>query len=196
MKKLHLIMIFLIGMLFTSCTVMQTPSNARVDVSWDGSYYDFDQIHFLYTNNPQYFWNYQYVNNFGVNMFYYQHPYFIQYRRDCVRRNVQYRPYRRYDNRVTVNNNNRRTINSRGYRGRSNQDYRNSSTNRNNGNYIQSNQRKSTSVNSTRTSTPIRSNYRSSTPTRNTNVQRSSATQRTRSATPNRSSGNRGRSNQ
>jgi len=175
MKFKNLFLILVLSILFTSCNVTQTPANTQVSVNWDYSYYDYDQIHYLYTNYPSYFWNYQYMNPYGVRTYYYNHPYFIQYRRDCAQRNVRYTPYRRYINTPTVTHN--RPVYQN--RGRSNQQYRQP-------------QRTHTTSSVTRSrptyrSTPQRSTYRSSTPQRSSSIQRSSSTQRTRSVSPSRS---------
>lgn len=119
MKIQNLFLALVLGILFTSCTVLQTPSNqtAQVGVTWDMDVYDFNQIHFMYQNNPQFFWNNQFVNRFGINTFYYNHPFFLRYRRDCFRRNIVYRPYRPY-HRINNNRNirNNRVIRNNGLR--------------------------------------------------------------------------------
>ena len=171
MKARNLFLVFLLSILFTSCTVMTAPSNAQVNVNWDTSFYDYDQI-----------------NNLGIRTYYYNHPYFIQYRRDCSRRNVRYTPYRRYDNRQRVFNQIHR---------RDNQEHKQPQRNIQRTPVRINRESNVTRSKPTYRSTPQRSTYRSPTPQRRTSVQRSTTTQRSRSTVPtrSRSSGNRGKRN-
>lgn len=87
MKKIHLVLILLGLFLFASCTVTTIPSNSQIDIGWDGSYYDYDRINILYRNYPLYFNTYTYIDQYGYNVPYTHHPYFIRYRSESTRRN-------------------------------------------------------------------------------------------------------------
>jgi hypothetical protein len=73
MKKL--LIIFSV-FLFTSCASFQF---GTVAVTYDFNQYDYNSIHYLYTNNPHYFYNNSYIDQFGIMRYYYSHPYFVRY---------------------------------------------------------------------------------------------------------------------
>lgn len=83
MKNLILPFLFVLFFTLTSCGTTYTVSTyTPYSVQWVDMY-DYNRIHFLYTNYPQYIW---------TN--YYSHPYFVRYRNECLRRGVYIKPYR------------------------------------------------------------------------------------------------------
>jgi hypothetical protein len=111
MKKLTIILLLL---LTTSCVSFRI-GEPRVSIRTEGfeqqfyvfNTYDYNQIHFLWVNNPYYFYNYGYYVN-GIYRPYYLHPYFTRY---CTYRNI--RPnHNYYLSRRTVNSR-QRTISRR-----------------------------------------------------------------------------------
>lgn len=188
MKKL--IFLLLLVFTFTSCGTqfrVSTYGTTYVDpypVQWVNTY-NFDRIHWLYLNHPQFVWNN-----------YYQHPYFIRYRRDCLNRGIYVRPYR-YNRAYRTPTRNVVRNNSNIYRrnsGRSNLDYNRTRNQRYSTNRVTPQRRtyNSTRSNNTRVqrSTPSRNYSRSNSVQRRSSSVRTSPT-RTSRGTTRRSSGKR-----
>lgn len=86
MKTLKTLLLILAVSLMSSCASFQIESRtSTIDVN----HYNYDRIHYLYTNNPNYFYNTTYIDQYGIRNYYYQHPYFVRY---CSTRNIT--PYR------------------------------------------------------------------------------------------------------
>jgi len=169
MKQFILPFLFVLFFTLSSCgTARWTVSTYMPDpypVQWV-DVYDFNRIHWLYLNHPNFVWGN-----------YWNHPFFIRYRTDCLRRGIyvpRYRPNRswnrNYINRTWNNRNSNRVV--RQNSGRSNKTYRRTTPVRRN--------YSPTRVNNTRVkrSTPTRRNYSSQrrTPTRNYSRSRSTRT--------------------
>lgn len=89
MKRL-LIILSLSLFSLSSCATYQIQgvrlSSAYVEsISYNFEYYDYNTIHWLYINNPYYFYNTFYVDQQGIRRYYYTHPYFVRY---CSYRNI------------------------------------------------------------------------------------------------------------
>ena len=94
MKKLKYLLLIL-GMVFlTSCSSFY-PVATSVDINLD--VYDYNRIHWLYTNHYDYFWNATYINPYGVRCYVYNHPHFIRYRNDYYRRYHRHIPHYRHN---------------------------------------------------------------------------------------------------
>lgn len=87
MKTLKLFLIAITIGLMTSCgPVRVMPSSYDInDYSYDFNVYNYNYIHYLYVNNPNFFYSRTYINEFGQVLFFYQHPYFLRY---CNYRNI------------------------------------------------------------------------------------------------------------
>lgn len=89
MKMKYILLILTFSLFLSSCDVIHLTTTGHNRVSWDYSYYDYNKIHFLYSTQPNYFYRYQYIDEYGVFRYYHRHPYFLRYRRDRARRTNQ-----------------------------------------------------------------------------------------------------------
>jgi hypothetical protein len=175
MKKFILPFLFVLFFTLTSCGTQWsiTTYSEPYPVQWVDMY-DFNRIHWLYLNHPQWVW---------TN--YYTHPFFVQYRTDCLRRGIYVQPY--HPNRRFTNHRRSVVRNDRPIRYNSG---------RSNLNYNRTQRYSSARSNSTRVqrSTPIYKNYSQGRSTQmrrnNTSVQRTP----TRSYSRSPSTTSRGRS--
>ena len=76
---MNLFKYILIGVLFVSCASYQEKSITYAHSEYTFKYYDYNSLHFMYVNNPSYFYNTFYINKYGIRRYYYTHPYFIRY---------------------------------------------------------------------------------------------------------------------
>lgn len=154
MKNLILPFLFVLFFTLTSCGTTYTVSTyTPYSVQWV-DVYDYNRIHFLYTNYPQYVWTH-----------YYSHPYFVRYRNESLYRGVYIKPYNAYTYPTRTTNHAVRTQTPTRYNsGRSNWESRRSTV------QPPSNYRSSSSVNrnynSNRHSTGTRSVPTRTAPTR------------------------------
>lgn len=72
MKKIILLILFI---LFTSCGTLQWDLSEEYNI--DRGYYNYNQIHHIYLNDPWWFYDNYYINNYG----YYPRPFFIKYKK-------------------------------------------------------------------------------------------------------------------
>lgn len=102
MRKIKILLVVFIMMLMTSCDALQVTVGS--DNYMDRNPYNYNRIDMVYRQNPQYF----YDN-------YYNHPYYIRYKRDYHERHNHYplkyygtdKKYRKYENHDNRGSNNK-----------------------------------------------------------------------------------------
>lgn len=81
MKKLLLI---LLTYFVVSCGTLRWDTLENSDPMW--SSYNYNQIHFIYTSNPGWFYNNYYIDYYGRTRYYHHHPYYVRYQKSKTRR--------------------------------------------------------------------------------------------------------------
>ena len=82
MKKLILLILVF---LFTSCGAIQWNLSSGYE-GYDSYYYDYNRINSLYLQNPRWVYDNYYLGAYGNRIYYYQHPYFIRYQKDRIKK--------------------------------------------------------------------------------------------------------------
>jgi len=77
MKNFRNLLLALATFLFISCGSLELTSSNDYDMNYD--YYNYNQIHLLYTSNPRWFYDNYYIDNFGRQRYCHTHPYYIRY---------------------------------------------------------------------------------------------------------------------
>jgi len=75
------IILFLIVTLMTSCSALMIEGETS-EHYFNYSPYNYDRVHYIYLNQPNYFQNTFYINQYGQQTYMYQHPYYVRYCRE------------------------------------------------------------------------------------------------------------------
>ncbi len=85
MKNFRNLILTIATFLFISCGSFElTTRTSNYDMMYD--YYNYNQIHYIYMNNPRWFYDNLYIDVYGRQRPYHLHPYFIKYKKQYVRR--------------------------------------------------------------------------------------------------------------
>ena len=103
----------------TSCSALLI-ENETPEFYFNYSPYDYDRVHYIYLNQPNYFQNTFYINQYGQQTYMYQHPHYVRYCRERDSRQrieSRKRPYvaptvGRVNKTQYINRNNRRATSS------------------------------------------------------------------------------------
>jgi len=77
MKNFRNLLLALATFLFISCGSIEFTGHRDYDLSYD--YYNYSQINRIYIQNPRWFYDNYYLDDYGRQRYYHMHPYYIRY---------------------------------------------------------------------------------------------------------------------